>query len=334
MLTSTFVLVIALAGFVLFDWGNLRHRMTQDLSTLAQIIGDNSTAALVFKDPAAAEETLAALKAHKNILSAIIYTTDGRVFAKYTRGDVGEELSLSEPPVEEGGYHLGERQLSLVHPIRFDGQIIGTVRLRSDLEIIYARIRWYAQVVLILILVSFPLVFLLSSKLQRVISEPILHLAKTAKIVSNKKDYSARARKYGQDELGSLVEAFNEMLSQIQEQDDALQEARDTLEKQVEERTRSLQEEIAERKRAQVQAQHHLLRIQALRDIEQAITSTLNLQTILNILLQKIELILPYSAATVRLMNKETGILEPVVCRNLDENEWRKEKWRGGAWSG
>ncbi len=76
--------------------------------------------------------------------------------------------------------------------------------------------------------------------------------------------------------------------------------------------------------------ERNLERIRALREIDQAITSSLDLRTVLDVLMEKIDLVLPYSAVTVRLFEKESGLLEPVACRNLEEAEWKESKWRGG----
>jgi len=92
----------------------------------------------------------------------------------------------------------------------------------------------------------------------------------------------------------------------------------------------SLEQSITERQRAEEKARRHLTELTALREIDQAIVSTLDLRTVLDRLLQKIDLVLPYAATTVRLLNKKSGLLEPVACRNLDEEEWKAERWRGG----
>jgi GAF domain-containing protein/CheY-like chemotaxis protein len=78
------------------------------------------------------------------------------------------------------------------------------------------------------------------------------------------------------------------------------------------------------------ETERSLERIRALRDIDQAISSTLDLRNVLDILLEKIELSLPYASATIRLLNKDTGVLDPIACRNLDEQEWKASQWRGG----
>ncbi|MFQ5904245.1 MAG: ATP-binding protein, partial [Candidatus Binatia bacterium] len=78
------------------------------------------------------------------------------------------------------------------------------------------------------------------------------------------------------------------------------------------------------------QAQRHLQRITVLREIDQAITSTLDLHAVLDFLLEKVDSLLPYSATTIRLFNKESGLLEPIACRNVDEEEWKAERWKAG----
>jgi len=92
----------------------------------------------------------------------------------------------------------------------------------------------------------------------------------------------------------------------------------------------SLGQNITERKRAEEEVRRNLERIQALREIDQAISSTLDLRSVLNVLLEKIDLVLPYAATTIRLLKKDSGLLEPVACRNLDEGEWKAERWKGG----
>ncbi len=92
----------------------------------------------------------------------------------------------------------------------------------------------------------------------------------------------------------------------------------------------SLGQNITERKQAEEHTQRHMRELTALHEIDRAITSALDLRTVLNVLLEKIDLALPYAATTIRLFNKGSGLLEPVACRNLDEGEWKAERWKGG----
>lgn len=232
MLTSSVTLLLAGVAYVAYDLITLRHAMTRDLQTLAQIIGTNSKAALVFNEEHSAEETLAALRAEQHIVSAYLYTTEGEVFARYLRDNEKGEFSPPEP--QEDGHRFGNGYLVLFQRIVHDGEIIGTIYIQSDMQEVYARQKRYISIAIIVMLASSFVGFLLSSTLQRVISGPILHLAQTAKIVSAKKDYSVRAKKTSQDEVGVLIEGFNEMLTQIQQRDSELiianTELKDTLE--------------------------------------------------------------------------------------------------------
>src|SRR2546426_585812 len=248
MLTSSVALLLACAAFVSYDLYTFRQAKVHDLATLAEIIGSNSTAALTFGDSNSAQEILGALSANQHIAAACIYMGDGRVFAKYLRGD--PSARFSPPERQKDGSRFGKSELTLFRKITLDGEKIGTVYLRSDLAEIAERVNRYAAVLALVMLGSSVVAFLLSSRLQRAISEPILKLAWTVKIVSTEKNYSICAVKESEDELGLLIDGFNEMLGQIQVRDTALQTAHDELEKRVEERTRELQQEIAERKRA------------------------------------------------------------------------------------
>src|SRR2546426_1733238 len=162
---------------------------------------------------------------------------------------------FSLPETQEDGSRFGSNELALFSKITLDGEKIGTVYLRSDLAEIAERLKRYTAVLVLVMLASSLVAFLLSSRLQRAISEPIGKLAWTAKMVSVEKNYSIRAVKESEDELGLLIEGFNEMLGQIQVRDTELQKAKDELEKRVEERTRELQQEIAGHKQTEQELQ-------------------------------------------------------------------------------
>jgi len=99
--------------------------------------------------------------------------------------------------------------------------------------------------------VSILITFVISSRLVRLITQPILRLAEIAVKVSAEKNYALRAISSGRDEVGRLVEAFNEMLTGIQERDAALQGAKDQLEVRVQKRTEELRNEVKERQEAE-----------------------------------------------------------------------------------
>ncbi len=243
MLTSCAALLLACLGFMTYELVTMRQTMAQELSTLAGIIADNSTAALSFKDSKAAEETLATLGAKQQIVAAAIFGPDDVLFARYLRPGAGAE-SIPRSP-EAGGYRFEARRLILFGPVLMDDDRIGTVYLMSDLSLMMLRIQRYLVIVLVVMAASAILALLLASRLQGVISEPILDLVGATRLVAMEKNYAVRAPRHSRDEVGLLIDGFNDMLSQIQERDRALEGAREALEQRVEERTRELQQQLA-----------------------------------------------------------------------------------------
>ena len=243
MLTSVVALLLACAAFVTYEIVSYRQELVWSSSTLAEIIGNNSSGALDFNDPKAAEDMLSALRAQPDIVAVCIYSRDGSPFAKYLRRDLAKGFSVPKP--EPDGHRFTNDGLILFHSIEAKGDRIGSICLESDLGRLTARLRRYALIVVAVLLASMLAAFSLSSRLQRWLSEPILHLAKTARDVALNKNYSLRAVKQNQDELGRLTDDFNAMLSQIQQQDAALQAANESLEQRVEERTRELENSLS-----------------------------------------------------------------------------------------
>jgi signal transduction histidine kinase/CheY-like chemotaxis protein len=242
---SSIALIFACAAFVVIDQFMFKKILLRDLSMLSKIIGENCTAALVFDDEYSANETLAALKAKKNIVSACIYEKHGKVFAKYSRDNIKINF-MSELPENECE-RIEKNKLIIFQPIKLEGEKIGNIFILSDLKQLYSRSRSYFIIIIVVLFISFLAIYFMSLKLHRIVSDPILNLAKVAKEVSLKEDYSIRVEKTSQDELGFLTERFNEMLIQIQEREDALQKVRDELEEHAQE----LQKELVEKKRAE-----------------------------------------------------------------------------------
>jgi len=248
MLVTGGALLLAGAALVLSDRWRARGEMKADLGTLADIIARNSTASVTFRDPEAANETLAALKVRKPIVAAAIYLIDASLLGTYHRDGGGGPLPARPGPQETV---FSAHSLGVFRPILLDGRRIGTVYLQSDFSEIATRQHVQTATVTAVFLVSGFAALLFSSALQRVISRPILRLSETARAVSERGDYSIRAEKQGSDEIGQLVDAFNQMLEQIQMRDSELLHAKGELEKRVQERTVELRQELAERRRAE-----------------------------------------------------------------------------------
>jgi two-component system, sensor histidine kinase and response regulator len=235
VVTSGVALLVASAVFTLYDRATFVRAKEDDLSAAARMVGVNSTAALAFGDSKAAGEVLTALQAKQHVTNACIYDKDGRVFAKYTR--VGSSRAFSPPPVQKDGSAMVARHMTSFQSITLNGEPIGTIFIEADLEDLHDRTARFIEIASLVLLASLAVAFLLSSRLQRVISGPIAELADTATSVSTHGNYSVRATKRGNDEIGLLFDQFNLMLDRIQQRDLALQQAHDGLEARVAERT-------------------------------------------------------------------------------------------------
>ena len=195
MLVSAAALLLACAAFVTYDMVSFREGIVHNLSIQAQIVGSNSVSALLFSDPRTAEKTLSALKVAPNIVSAGIYTLDGKPFATYWRDGQGQTLELPQVPSGQAETHwFRDGQLVLIQRIVFQGKPTGTVYIRSDLREMTRRLKRYAGIAGVVLLVSLIAALLVASIFQRAVAEPIVHLASIARIVSSDKNYSMRAR--------------------------------------------------------------------------------------------------------------------------------------------
>jgi signal transduction histidine kinase len=222
-LTSTLpiVIVLLLAGLALaaFDLVTFRRFMQRDMESKARFIGLITSASLEFQQPTYADKTLQSLSSQPRIAAACIYDIEGQKFAAYTRP--GNNPVVPSRPGPQGT-RFQNGALVTFHPVLLNGRQIGTIYLESDLDELYSRVEAHTVTTLLGVVIFSILALALSSRLQRVISEPILRLTGLARTVSERKDYSVRAEKLAGDEVGHLTGAFNQMLEQIERQNAAL----------------------------------------------------------------------------------------------------------------
>ena len=242
-------LVLSCVAFATYDLVVFRDSTKKDLTTQAEIIGSNLTAALGFGDHEAAEEVLAGLRAKPNIVAACIYSADGKLFAAYRRN--GAATTLPVPNLRTEGIRRESDHLLVLQPIQGPSGTIGSLYLESDLREMRLRVIRFSAIISIILLVALLAALGLSLKLQNVISAPILNLAQATRSVSARQDYSIRAIKKTEDELGDLVDDFNHMLEQIQRQDSELKQYRDHLQEEVNARTAALMAAEIELRHAQ-----------------------------------------------------------------------------------
>jgi PAS domain S-box-containing protein len=222
LLTSTAVLLLTCAAFVAYEVITFRKDLAENLTILAQITAENSNAALAFEDQRDADGVLSALRIERNVVAAGLYNKAGELFTSYP---TNRPASAFPSKPEKDGHRFAQSYLLLFQPVIKDGKWLGTLYLKADVSAMYARFRLYGVIVVLVMVVCCLVAFAMSSVLQKSISRPILALADTAKAISDRKDYSVRARKVGEDELGLLTDAFNQMLDHIHERDSALRKS-------------------------------------------------------------------------------------------------------------
>ncbi|HEU5452385.1 MAG TPA: response regulator [Terriglobales bacterium] len=236
--TSSSVVLLACVAVASYDLLDFRRSASRDLTTLADVIGANSAAPLIFNDPTSAEDVLKALRAESHIRRAWIYTQSGKPFAAYS----APGAAAGTPPalLADGTYFRNDR-IEQFRRIVYSGEQTGVVYIESGLGEFNTRLRRYAVIVVTVIVACCFLAYLLATRLQRLVSGPILHLVEVAGRVSREKNYCLRASGVSGDEVGLLVTTFNQMLGEIELRDAELERHRDTLEEQVASRTAELQ---------------------------------------------------------------------------------------------
>jgi len=240
MTTCIIVLVTASAGYLISDYYRTRNELTRELAGLVNLILDNTQAAIQFQDLPAARETLESLVANPHVRAACLYDGNGRLFA-----DFRLETSECESTVPADGYRFKPDRLELTAGGMLANRRFGSLTLRSDLGILTSRLRVQAFVVTGLLALALALALALSAKLQSLVSEPVLALSQAAADVTARGDYSLRARRTTDDELGALVDAFNRMLERIESREAELSRTNDELRREIVERRRAEQERAA-----------------------------------------------------------------------------------------
>ena len=246
MLISSVTLISTTGAFVIKEAISMVKEQRAELTSLADILAKNTVASLTFDDPLSATETLAALKIRKNILAAYLIDTNGRIFSRY----IAPELDLARLPPELAPFNAHPEQLmslleaiqqerdtlaalsdftGLVHPIYNDNQQIGTLLLLGDRQRLWNDFFESMGTALLILLVVGTMAYLLSARLQQLISEPILKLSRMMQTVTATKDFSLRATTGEQTEIGQLFAGFNRMLGEIEERDLALQQRQEHL---------------------------------------------------------------------------------------------------------
>lgn len=236
MTTSIASLLLAIVILIGYDQYSFKNTLRQEMTVLAKVIANRSHAALLFGDEELAHTNLATLEARASVLSACIYRTVGdnngmqthNLFAEYHSKE--EYQSCPHPGfitslLATDLVHFSEKYFELLEPIKLDNKEVGYLLIRSNLQDAERRLKDYSLVSLLVIIVAGTVALALSMRLEKIISEPLLKLGETARTVARNDDYSLRAEKHGKDEIGQVVDSFNQMLSKIEQEDANLRES-------------------------------------------------------------------------------------------------------------
>jgi signal transduction histidine kinase/CheY-like chemotaxis protein len=214
MLTSGAALLVSVTLFGFSDVRRFRSSMQRDLQTLADVVGASAAPALDFDDETAAAKTLAALEHKPGILQAAIFNKENKALAAYVRPGQPVLVAVSAPGSD--GFTYVNGQLQVFRPIQRGADRLGTIFFLVDLSDLHELIVSYVIGGVVILAGAMLVAFIFSSRLQRSISKPILDLAQTTRLVSEQKNYSARAVRQSDDEIGFLIDRFNEMLGQME----------------------------------------------------------------------------------------------------------------------
>src|ERR1039457_4188463 len=238
MVICSAALILACGAFTFCDMVTFRHNKMVEASLLADVIGSNSTAAISFNDPQIAQETLGALRSEPHVMSARIYLSNGAPFATYTRQGttVTETPARAEP--ENSTFVHGRLRVS--RKIVGKGDFLGSMFLELDLQEFNDRRSQYLIIASAVLLVSLFTALLLGLRLQRIISEPIFALAQRARSIPHGTDYAIRDVQGPYQEIGLLIDSFNDMLRDLADRDAQLRHHREHLEEEVASQTREL----------------------------------------------------------------------------------------------
>jgi signal transduction histidine kinase len=221
MLTSTVVLLVTASAFIVYEVITLRHNLRTSSEAIAIIAAEESSAAVAGQSRNGAEEVLAHFSTRKQILLSAIYLKSGAMLAHYPKAEPIASYPIL--PVEHG-FDIAGRAVNIFEPVSVGDRVVGVMYVKYDLSQTFQRFAWYGGVVAVILIGSLVIALVISNWLQDLISRPILELAEAAKAVAVKKDYRVRATKFGEDELGVLTDAFNHMLTQIEDREAALRE--------------------------------------------------------------------------------------------------------------
>jgi diguanylate cyclase (GGDEF)-like protein len=308
--STTLALMLAATAISVYDIVTFRRALAQKLTTVAEIVGRNTTAALAFSDSSVASDLLGALGAEPSIVEGVVFDASGRVFARY-----GATPSGVSPPRTPGevGSHFEGRYLVVVRAIELDQDRVGTVYIRAALSELSTRQLVFSGVTLAVVSICSLIALLFSALLQRRISGPILDLAETARRVSSEGNFSLRAPRAGRDEVGALVEDFNRMLTEIEDQDQRLRTQQEQLTTEVANRTAELVAANRQLTTSMERVERYADQIAHLTALGQLLQSCHTQEEVFGVVQQAMERLFPRSSGALTILRASGNLMESMA---------------------
>ena len=244
---SLFALVLAMTSILLYDTSEFRNAFVERISGRADILSRSCASALVFRDPTSAERTLADLNVKHDVIAACVYDETGELFAQFVQE--GKSYVFPRPP--SSPTHLfREGGLDIFRLIQFKNERVGMIHIRANPYELRVRFQRYLLISGAVLLVSFLASVGLALCFKKSMTRPIRDLVEVTETVSKTADYAVRAKKFANDEVGLLADAFNQMIHQIQRRKDASQvltQKLQTSEQQLQASNQKLETRVLER---------------------------------------------------------------------------------------
>ncbi len=312
LMAGTTALALSLAALSLgtYEVLTFRRSLEQKLMVVAEIVGRNSTAALTFGEPSAANEALAALDAEPSIEAGAVFDTDGKPFATYIANTSLVAIPLSPGPL---GNRTANGRMIVVRTIVQDGESLGTVYIQSSLSELSSRMFVFGGLTLLIVVACGITALFVSSGLQGRISAPILDLANTARLVTSDRNFSLRAHPAGRDEVGLLVQDFNRMLSEIERQDQQLRQQQESLTEEVNIRTTELLRANEQLTVSMKRVEHHAQQIAQLTDLGQLLQSCISADEVFGVIQNAMPRLFPGDSGSVTVLKASGNLMETMA---------------------